>query len=188
MFARKSIGILLIIGFMMVFLGNLLAAEAFEQKDEKPTLSPVRITGEIVGGMFAGLAGGVVVIASIVAVDDKAPSIILGTALATAYALGSTTTVYLIGNIGDQTGSLGATMLGTVMGGVVGIAGGFLIHAVRGDIDHDDLAELFILAVPAVGATIGFNLTRRYESSAISNSQMTRAAPTFRLDLLKVRF
>ena len=78
--------------------------------------------------------------------------------------------------------------MGVLTGGVVGIAGGFIIHAARGDIDHDDIAELFIFATPAIGATIGFNLTRKYESSANSDNQMNTAAGSIRLDLLRVRF
>lgn len=171
----KFISFVLVIGFMMVFWsGDLVTSEA------KPPLNGVRIAGEIGGGMLAGMLGGMVTIMSIEAVG--APRSILGTGISIAYALSSTTTVYLIGNIGNQTGSFKATLLGVLTGGVVGIAGGLTISAVRGDVDHDDLAELVILAAPAIGGTIGFNLTRKYDQL-----HSTRAAP-IRIDLVQVRF
>jgi hypothetical protein len=104
-------------------------------------------------------------------------------------ALGSTVGVHYIGNRGNETGSFKVTLAGSVSGlGVVGIP--MLIIGVEFEKQKPIPPQYGIIvgAAPAVGATIGFNLTRRYELSAISNSQTNQAAPAFRLDLLRVRF
>jgi len=174
------------------YLLRVNTIENKEQGDEKPPLNPVRIAGEVLGGTLAGIGGGVVAVRALlpIAEDSRFKQAILVTGLSTSYALGSGSTVYLIGNIGNQTGSFPATMLGVLAGGVVGAIGAIIIAAVTGndDNDHEDLAELFLFLSPAIGGTIAFNLTRKYESSNNLHNQTSNAAPPIRLDLLRVRF
>jgi hypothetical protein len=134
-------------------------AETKEQKRERPPLSPARIPAEIVGGLSGGILGAAALAMPLGPYGGL-----------TGLVLGSATSVYLVGNIGSQTGSFRATLLGTLAGGVGGIAVGLTVHAVRGDVDHDDLRELPILVGPAIGATIGFNRTRRYKTTVGSET------------------
>ncbi len=64
------------------------------------------------------------------------------------YTLGSATGVYLVGNIGDGTGSFLATLGGSILG-VLGYGVG-----------------------SPIGAAIGFNLTRRYKSPPASGNAL----------------
>ena len=73
--------------------------------------------------------------------------------------------VYLVGNSGPQTGSLGKTYLYGAAGGAAGALLLFLAF-------ESDLTRWAILAfavstlAPAVGAVIGFNASRRYDPPA----------------------
>ena len=175
-----------------IHLLRINTIENKEREDEKPSLNPVRVAGEVLGGTLAGLAGGVVAVRALlpIAEDSRFKHAILVPGLSISYALGSGSTVYLIGNIGNQTGSFPATMLGVLAGGAVGAIGAIIIAAVTGndDDDHEDLAELFLFLSPAIGGTIGFNLTRKYESPSNSSGQINSAARSIGLDLVRVRF
>ena len=67
--------------------------------------------------------------------------------------LGSALGVYLIGTLGDQTGSLAKTLLGSSLGmGTAYLLNEFVVEN-----------GLLFLALAPVGATLAFNLSRRYE-------------------------
>lgn len=190
--------------------------ESKEQQYEKPPLSGRRIAEEIIVGCAGGFAVGVPCALAGGAVgasmtydpdypDSWFPSLgmIFGAAIGfgISYPLGSATGVYLVGTRGNVTGSFLATWVGTIVG--------LLCVLPAAMIDYD-LAGIAFLAGPPIGATIGFNLTRRYETPAESetalinlrNGQVSLAIPRvyFRpdssgsgglsqnVDLLRVRF
>ncbi len=95
--------------------------------------------------------------------------------------LGSSIGVYLVGNIGNETGDFLATLGGGILGGLAGI---FIFTAIIKDLDNGAV----VLVGPPIGATIGFNLTRRYKSPPASDSQMSPAAPPIYFNLVRVRF
>jgi hypothetical protein len=175
--------------------------EGREQNTDRPPLSAIRVTGEIlaggVGGIGVGVAGFVVGLAidhaifvSLLEVTEEleglGPCMVIG-ALA-GYTFGTAGGVYLVGSIGNETGSFWAALAGSSVG-IMGI---------------------WVWGLgPPVGATIAFNLTRRYNSPPtesktalinFSDGQMSLAVPTVRfqtdmyggrgltLDLLKGRF
>ncbi|MBI1927859.1 HEAT repeat domain-containing protein [Candidatus Poribacteria bacterium] len=177
----------------------------------RPPLSLGRIAGEIAVGAGGGLIG---LLAGARIGQSSGYGIgiaIVGTI--TGFTLGCSLGVYLVGNIGNETGSFLATWGGSILGGVPAYFGVVIGYgAVAGDGDVPDWAPLVGLGMlsQSTGATIGFNLTRRYESpptagNALLNfdeGQVRLAVPTilFRLDpydrgnftqsvnLVKVRF
>jgi len=163
------------------------------QRGEKPPLSGGRITGEIlvggVGGIVGGLGGGFIGagVAGEGYPDELVGGIIGGSI---GYTLGSSIGVYLVGNIGNETGDFLATLGGGILGGLAGI---FAITAIIKDYNVVVLSNFYwswavVLVGPPIGATIGFNLTRRYKSPPASDSQMSPAALPIYFNLVRVRF
>jgi len=175
----KFTSVVLVIVFMMVFgYSNLVVAEA------KPPLSEVRIAGELLAGGVGGILGGVGgCLISIIGAEEDSEYSGLHTAFylaPTGYTLGNAIGVYLVGNIGNETGSFLATLGGSILGLGVGI----VVCVLSDDFfsDQEPAAFSTLVASPSICATIGFNLTRRY------NSQPTIRTAPIRLDLVKVRF
>ena len=92
--------------------------------------------------------------------------------------------VYIVGGIGNETGSFAAALAGAFLGEFIGLA----IAESFSSVGSGVLPLSIILLGAPVGSTIGFNMTRKYESSANSHSQMHKAAPSIRLNLLRLRF
>jgi len=95
---------------------------------------------------------------------------------------GTATSVYAIGTIGNETGSLGWTRGGAILGYIAGTIAGLSPGA-----DMDNAYELIpIMACPVIGATIAFNLTRRYKTPSqsgtalinIKNGQVSLSSPS----------
>jgi hypothetical protein len=133
---------------------------------EKPPVSLARIIGEFLAGGAGGLTAlGVVWILwfllSSVAFRHlgewaEIPVFIcLLVVVAVTHSLGSAIGVYLVGNIGNETGSFAATWGYGFLGGIAGI--GILCASGR-------LSVVPELLGTSIGAIIGFNLTRRYKS------------------------
>ena len=152
-----------------------------EQNREKPPLRVGRILGEILAGGALGFAlgfGGVYLGYWIAGGEDVeyAWGIIIGGSLGAS--IGSALGVYIIGSIGNETGSIGATFLGSVLG--VGL--GWVALLVGGE----SILAYMSVAIPPILACIGFNMTRRYKSKPASGSallnfregQMTLGIPT----------
>jgi hypothetical protein len=76
--------------------------------------------------------------------------------------IGATAGVFVIGNLGDETGSLWAT-LGGSGGGALFATAAILWSSDGGNNQIGTGSVLLLLAAPIAGATIGFNLTRRYD-------------------------
>lgn len=229
----KIISIVLVIGFMMFVCSDLLAAEAddaemrqsfqapmftqtyllrvndVENRNpmyERPPLSAGRIAGEIIAGGAGGVCG-IAVGGSILSLGqldlDEFVPVLIGIGI--VYIAGSAYGVYEVGNIGDETGSFSAAFGGGFLGMGVGIAS-FCLFAYMENPIAIMVGFSVLLAAPPIGATIGFNKTRRYKSPPetalidFKDGQMRLAVPTMysqpnsfgeitqRVDLLKVRF
>ena len=156
-------------------MSESIAAENKKQKRQKPPLSRLRIVGEILGGATAGFAVAMpvgYVIHARFGQEGLGGMVALGylfLVVPPVYGLGSAVGVYLVGNIGKQTGSfllaLGRGFLGTivmyVMLTLTFILSGVLIVGVE-RIVLWTLCVL-VLLIPPIMATLGFNLTRRYK-------------------------
>lgn len=126
--------------------------------------------------------------------EDPPLGFVMGTTAlcAAVFALGSSTGVYVVGIIGDETGSFLATLAGAAVGAVLpnGCCLGLYIRGKSVEADEPAGAALGMgfaasLIFAPIAAMIGFNRTRRYESSSALDSH---AAPSIYFDLLKVRF
>jgi hypothetical protein len=171
-----------------------LLGVAGEQRDEKPPLSTGRIAGEFLAGEVGGFVGILpgLMLGSMVAGyapggdrDGSAARLVLGVATAGAVvALGSATGVYIVGNIGNETGSFLPTFYGAAAGLGVGFGGGLIIYA----ISDDNYTGMGFIGM-AIGATIGFNLTRRYDSPlAGSKTAPSNVRDGLSVDLLRIGF
>ena len=176
--------VILIAIVLFVFLSGIAGAE-------KPPLNNGRITGEILAGgtgAFAlGALGGYIGLEldwgedlDFLFPESSAIGIFAGC------TLGSAVGVYIVGNIGNETGSFLATLGGSIVGMLAGLGSGLL--------DEEDLSIFTILAGPHVFATIAFNMTRRYDSppklaTALINfkdGQMSFAAPCMQLQFARL--
>jgi hypothetical protein len=127
--------------------------------DSTPPLSGRRIVGELVlGGL--GLVGGAFGGALIGAAATKSyGGLALGGTL--GGLLGATTGVYVIGSAGNETGSLPATAAGAGLGLVLGVV---LAEKATDSKSVGPSTLAIAIASPAVGALVGFNMTRRWRS------------------------
>lgn len=146
----------------------------------RPPLGARRILGELGAGLATGAVAGVLAglgTARIAcAIEDaercgmtEAVALLAGSA--GGYTLGAALGVAAVGTIGDQTGALWASLLGSA----VGMGTGILLIQVGQDWPVSPL--LLALTLPPLGATAFFNITRAYEPGR---------APARRLGLLRV--
>lgn len=138
------------------------------QKREKPPLNPLRIAGEIYIGL-SGTAVGMLLSAiffgeAIVYPESDAEFWAAFIGILSFMSLGNASGVFLIGNIGDETGSFWATWLGSSLGLVIGMT--FDIFLLR-----SDEAIFTMIGLSACGP-IAFNMTRRYKSPSMSGTAL----------------
>ncbi len=165
------------VAIVLCSVALLVATSALDaQQIAKPRIAPARVLGQVVVGGYSGIAGFVIGrfaaenISSVVGIENETAMRrigfaggVIGGGLATAGV------VYGIGNMGDQTGDFDATYLGTGVGFVaaLGIARMMLGPEGRpreGMSTSARWATANIVALlPAIGATIGFNSTRRFK-------------------------
>lgn len=189
---------------------------------EKPPLSGWGITDEILlgevgafGGAFAGMFFGqlvgalVAMLAGETKPTDRALTIVENTeaiVALTAFELGSALAVYLAGREGNKTGSFKATLGGSVLGTLGFGALAISLNRIFPDHFGRGATIAMFLAGPPIGATIGFNMTRRYKSPPapetalinLRNGQFSLAVPaiysysadrrTLSLNLVRVAF
>lgn len=142
----------------------------------RPDLRPERVALEVVGGTYAGLAGylvgrGVGSVATMMmsAEQDRArDGIVHATGMiGGAFAVGGT--VFAIGDMGSESGSFRTTMLGVG----IGVAASELLsravfHRGHSPADmksgkHKWLMATLECSLPAIGGTIAFNSSRRWQ-------------------------
>lgn len=145
-------------------------------RTDTPPLEPARIAGQLFAGAYAGIAGYFIghlagtVVAETFADAGSATRDRIGFAFGIVGAgVATAATVSAVGNIGDQTGSYPATMLGTAAGG----AAAFLLNRMlygqaRLPSDRQSSRMRWVEAsfealLPSLGATIAFNSTRQYK-------------------------
>lgn len=155
-----------------------------KQKPHKPPLSRGRIAREILAGAVGAIFGMAPVLlmlyqeAKYGAPSDGWEDLPYVLAFFLTYPLGALITVkgvYLVGKLGNQTGSFWATFAGSFLGLAVAVATIPLLflESVARCFDRLEPASgpvLFAIffAGPPLGAVIGFNLTRRYKSPLAS--------------------
>lgn len=140
----------------------------------RPPLSAGRITGEVLGGAYAGIGGFFIGryvgqrTSDLFGVTSEDTRRRTGQVSGAIFAgLATAGTVYAIGNIGDETGEFDATFLGSGIGFVAGLG---LARLTLGPNTRPTegtstaarwAAANFIAMLPALGATIAFNSSRR---------------------------
>ena len=135
---------------------------------KKPPLKLVRIAGEVLLGGTLGFVGGsvgVLVGLSIGGHDTDMRNAVAGVAGAIGLTFGSSLGVYLIGNIGNETGSYWSTFSGSAVGVATSF---FLFFVLRGE--PENTMGLIFSTLPAVGGVLGFNMTRRYQTPPTSGT------------------
>lgn len=171
--AKRVVVRLATLAAALVVLGPSRAAA--QPVAEKPRLEPLRVTGEVVLGGYAGIGGFVVgrFLGEFAAERLGARNEttlrnmgflggVIGGGLATAG------TVYAIGSLGDQAADFDATALGTGVGFVAALGIAKMVLGPEGrpregmSTSARWAAANVIALLPAIGGTIGFNSTRRY--------------------------
>ena len=155
------------------------------ENKKKAQQKPPRSLGRIVCEILAGAATGAALAYSSLYVvgygaksagwggsqmDGLAVLAILFYVVPPVYLVGCAVGVYLVGRIGDQTGSLLATLGAGILGAPVMGLLYFYVKAAEDmmlSIEKIVIWPLVFLAAPAM-ATLGFNLTRRYKKSPLS--------------------
>lgn len=167
----------------LIYFSRDSVFEGKKQNWGKPRLRVGRILGEILAGGALGLAlgyGGAYLGYVIAGGEDEglewAWGLIIGGSLGAS--IGCALGVYTVGSIGDETGSIGSTFLGSVLG--VGLGWVALL------VGEESILTYISIAIPPIGACVGFNMTRRYKfytssGRALLNfreGQMTLGIPT----------
>lgn len=151
-------------------------ASSLEAQRARPPLNAGRVAGELAAGTYAGIGGFLVGrfvgerMADILGAERDATMRAVGITSGVAVAgLATAGSVYGIGNIGDQTGDFSATYLGTGVGFAAGWA---LSRALLGPSERPRegmstaarwATANVIALLPSIGATVGFNSSRRYK-------------------------
>lgn len=159
----------------LLALAATLLATPLEAQRARPPLSAGRVTGELVAGTYVGIASYLIGryagerIADLAGAERDATIRRAGIASGVLIAgLATAGTVYGIGNVDGQTGEFDATYLGTGVGFVAGWA---LSRAILGPEERPKqgmstaarwATANVIALLPSIGATIGFNSSRRY--------------------------
>lgn len=167
--AQRSEGWLARVALSQVSMPNLSTPTG------RPGLQPVRVGAEVVTSLYSGIGGfllgrsiGGSVTDMLFDVSEPARERIAdGTGLVIG-GLATAGSVYGIGSIGDQTGSFGHAAVGAGAGYVAGVAVRWLINGVsHASADRESSRMRWMSAaveslLPAIGATVAFNSTRRY--------------------------
>ncbi len=141
----------------------------------RPELRYERVGAEVAGGTYAGVAGyfigrGVGTVAtSMMSPDrDRLRDQIVDAVgwTGAAFAIGGT--VYAIGDMGSETGSFRTTMAGVAAGATVSLALSKLVFQGRIPADEGSAKRKWLMAtlecsLPAIGGTIAFNSSRRWQ-------------------------
>lgn len=154
----------------------LFEDSSIESLEQSSGMPPPKTGNEIVGGVLGGaLLGGAGLavgwgIGTIFS-DETDPEwgmlpafIGMGIGSGVGYLLGSAVGVYSVGDTDTETGSFLAALGGSVVGLAAGLAAGGLV--VKGLNDPQSSVAFVLTGIlgPPVGATIGFNATRRYKT------------------------
>ncbi len=153
----------------------LASTPALGQRVERPRLDAGRVAIESIGGAYAGIGGFLVgrvageQLGELVGVRSDETRRRVG--YASGAVVGTFATagfVYAVGSIGDHAGDFDETLAGAGVGLVAGWALSKLIFAEGAPSPGMNTAARWaainvIALMPAIGATIGFNSTRRFQ-------------------------
>ncbi len=141
-----------------------------------------RVVGEVavgglgtVGGGLAGLLVGAAVAPDWDDGNDRDEAIVIGTMVAGG-VFGASGGVFLVGRTDEETSSFTGTLAGAAIGTAVGLGGAYLIAR---DGNYHGEAGLLVIAGPTIGATIGFNMTRKSRIAPVVTPQSVGVAGTF---------
>jgi len=135
-------------------------------KARRPPASGTKMAAQILVGVGVGVLGcGAVALTTSERErdDDQAYVAAMAAGGLLAGALATPGLVHLIGSSGPQTASIGATYLGGLAGATVGAL--VLAALNSGEGGAGGLALAGAVFLPAVGAVIGFNSSRRYDGT-----------------------
>jgi hypothetical protein len=152
----------------------LFPARGDAQRQERPRLDSGRIAAESIGGAYAGIGGFLVgryageAVGSALGVESDITRRRVGYATGAVTATFATAGfVYAIGSMGDTAGDFDATLLGSSAGLLAGFVVGKFVFPTGDDHTMSSKARwatINVLALlPSIGATIGFNSTRRFQ-------------------------
>ena len=142
---------------------SVAGSETAREPDETPPLSGGRLFGELaLGSLFSagGIVGGAYIGYGIETRNGcngewcGLGGLVLGGVAGLTFV--TPIGVYLVGSSNGQTGSLGATISGSVVGTLLGLAA-------LGVSEGSEAGAVLLLAGPVVGSMIGFNVTRKYD-------------------------
>ena len=142
------------------------------ERPTRPPLSGERIAGELASGLLMTGVGALIALQmSVRNISDGNrvreyvgfPEVLTAVGGAT---VANSAAVWLVGSVGEEDGSFGASLLGSLAGSALTIA------MLSDDFWHQQPTNIVIATVcPAVGATIGFNLTRRWDDGDVPRSE-----------------
>lgn len=149
---------------------------------DDPLPSDGRVLGEAAVGALGTIGGGLagLLVGSAVAPQwddgrDRDEAIVIST-MTVGAVFGATGGVFLVGHTDKQTASFGGTLGGAAVGTAVGFGGAYLISR---DGNYHGAAGLVVIACPAIGATVGFALTRKSRIAPVVTPQSVGVAGTF---------
>ena len=133
-----------------------------ENRKHKPPLSVIRIIGEILTGLTFGTVSLLLVlhIGFWLIGPNEIGLLFLVIFIACSpllFGIGCAAGVYLIGSIGQQTGSFSISLIGGFVVGLVVLLPSISLRVIG------NLVPLLVLIIPPIPATICFNLSRRYK-------------------------
>jgi hypothetical protein len=141
----------------------------------KPALRPERVAAEVVGGTYAGVAGyfvgrsiGTIATSMMSAERERARDRIVDVVgwVGAAFAIGGT--VYAIGDMGSETGSFRETMGGVAAGAATSLVLSKIVFRGRMPKEQGSATRKWWVAtlecsLPAIGGTIAFNASRKWQ-------------------------
>ena len=149
--------------------------EEYKRQGEKPPLNVGRIIGEILAGVAAGLASVAPIL--VFTYFQRFGEMRMGWSfylpllalVMPSGAFPSAIGVWLVGNIGIERGGFWSTVSGSLLGGPVVVYIAVSITLICGlELSVIGYTGILGFLTASVGATIGFNLTRRYKSPTAS--------------------
>jgi len=149
---------------------NTITTEQISQQ-----INTIRLAGEFFAGATGSFIGGIASYSVFrkITPDELGRLYIIG--IPFGYALGSAIGVFLIGNIGNETGSFGTSLLGGLLGGTAA-AYFLLVSSDVGRFEDDfwgdilDSNSLLWIVPPVLFSMIGFNITRGYDALPVSDN------------------